>query len=117
MHTVALYTPPSTPPMPQLGLAGSGGSTFQLLESKFRQNAQVEAADLHDGRVPDQADILFVAAPENLDDTQLFAVDQFLMKGGTVIVATSPLKVSLQGNLTATPLRSGLEKMARLSRA
>ena len=110
LHTVALYTPPSTPPMPQLGLAGSGGSTFQLLESKFRQNAQVEAADLHDGRVPDQADILFVAAPENLDDTQLFAVDQFLMKGGTVIVATSPLKVSLQGNLTATPLRSGLEK-------
>ncbi|HXW21482.1 MAG TPA: Gldg family protein, partial [Rhodomicrobium sp.] len=110
LRTVALYTPPTTPPMPQLGIAGSGGPTFQLLEGKLRQNAQVKAADLHDGRVPEEADILFVAAPEKIDETQLFAIDQFLMKGGTVIVAASPFKVLLQGNLTATPSRSGLEK-------
>ena len=110
LRTVALYTPPSTPPMPQLGVAGSGGPSFQLLENKLRQNAQVKAADLHGGRVPEEADILFVAAPDRIDDTQLFAIDQFLMKGGTVIVAASPLKVSLQGNLTASPSRSGLEK-------
>ncbi len=110
LRTVALYTPPPTPRMPQLGLAGSGGPAFRLLESKLRQNAQVKAAGLHDGRVPEDADILFVAAPEKLDDTQVFAVDQFLMKGGTVIVAASPFKVSLQGSLTALPSRSGLEK-------
>jgi gliding motility-associated transport system permease protein/gliding motility-associatede transport system auxiliary component len=110
LRTVALYTPPSTRPMPQLGVAGSSGPSFQLLENKLRQNAQVKAADLHGGRVPEEADILFVAAPEKIDNTQLFAIDQFLMKGGTVIVAASPFKVSLQGNLTAAPSRSGLEK-------
>ena len=110
LRTVALYTPPSAPPMPQLGVTGSGGPSFQLLENKLRQNAQVKAADLRGGRVPEEADILFVAAPDRIDDTQLFAIDQFLMKGGTVIVAASPLKVSLQGNLTASPSRSGLEK-------
>jgi ABC-2 type transport system permease protein len=110
LRTVALYTPPSTPPMPQLGMPGSGGPSFQLLENKLRQNAQVKAADLRGGRVPEEADILFVAAPEKIDDTQLFAIDQFLMKGATVIVAASPMKVSLQGNLTANPSRSGLEK-------
>lgn len=110
LRTVALYTPPSTPPMPQLGMPGSGGPSFQLLESKLKQNAQVKTADLHDGHVPEDADILFVAAPDKLDDKQLFAVDQFLMKGGTVIVAASPFNVSLQGGLTATPSRSGLEK-------
>jgi ABC-2 type transport system permease protein len=109
LRTVALYTPPSTPPMPQLGIEGSGGPAFQLLEGKLRQNAQVEPANLIDGRVPEQADILFLASPEKLDETQLFAVDQFLMKGGTVIVVASPLKVSLQGNLNATPSPSGLE--------
>jgi ABC-2 type transport system permease protein len=109
LRTVALYTPPSTPPMPQFGFEGSGGPAFQLLESKLRQNAQVLPADLRDGRVPEQADILFVAAPEKLDNTQLFAIDQFLMKGGTVVVAASPIKVSLQGNLKATKVPSGLE--------
>ncbi len=110
LRTVALYTPPSTPPMPQLGMPGSGGPTFQALEGKLKQNAQVKAADLRGGRVPEDADILFVAAPEKLDETQSFAIDQFLMKGGTVIVASSPLKVSLQGNLSASPSPSGLEK-------
>jgi ABC-2 type transport system permease protein len=108
LRTVALYTPPSTPPMPQLGIEG-GGPNFQLLESKLKQNAQVEAADLRGGHVPEQTDVLFVAAPENLDKTQLFAIDQFLMKGGTVVMATSPYKVSLQGNLAAAKSPSGLE--------
>ncbi len=108
-HTIALYTPPSTPPMPQLGLEGSGGPAFQLLESKLKQNAQVQPVDLHDGRVPEQADILLMAAPEALDKTQLFAVDQFLMKGGTVVIASSSYKVSLQGNLNVAKSPSGLE--------
>ena len=109
LRTVALNTPPSAPPMPQFGIAGSGGPTFQLLESKLKQNAQVVAADLHDGRVPEQADILFVAAPEKIDDKQLFAIDQFLMRGGMVIVTASPTKVSLQGNLNAANAPTGLD--------
>ncbi|HZV20737.1 MAG TPA: Gldg family protein, partial [Hyphomicrobiales bacterium] len=109
LRTVALYTPPSTPPMPQFGFAGSGGPAFQLLESKLRQNAQVLPVDLHDGSVPEQADILFVASPEKLDNTQAFAIDQFLMKGGTVVIAASPMKVSLQGSLNATKVMTGLE--------
>ncbi len=109
LRTVALYTPPSTPPMPQLGMRGSGGATFQALEAKLRENAVVEAADLKDGRVPEQADVLFVAAPEKLDKTQVFAIDQFLMKGGTVIIATSPYKTSLASGLRATKMPSGLK--------
>ncbi len=109
LRNVALYTPPSTPPMPQFGIQGGGGPAFQLLESKLKQNAQVVAADLHDGRAPEQADILFVASPEKIDDKQLFAIDQFLMKGGTVIIAASPAKVSLQGDLSAVNTPTGLE--------
>ncbi len=109
LRNVALYTPPSTPPMPQFGMPGGGGPAFQLLESKLKQNSQVAAADLRDGRAPEQADILFVASPEKIDDKQLFAIDQFLMKGGTVIVAASPAKISLQGDLSAVNTPTGLE--------
>jgi ABC-2 type transport system permease protein len=109
LRTVALYTPPVTPPMPQFGIEGGGGPSFQTLEAKLKENASVERANLNNGRVPEQADILFVAAPNKLDNTQLFAIDQFLMKGGTVVLAASPYDVSLQGNLNASKVPTGLE--------
>ena len=109
LRTVALYTPPVTPPMPQFGIEGSGGPAFQLLEAKLKENASVEHANLNTGRVPEQADILFLAAPSKLGSTELFAVDQFLMKGGTVVVAASPYEVSLTGNLSASKVSTGLE--------
>ncbi len=109
LRTIALYTPPSTPPMPQLGMPGSGGLNFQLLQRSLQENATVVSADLKDGHVPEQADILFVAAPDKLDQSQLFAVDQFLMKGGTVVLATSPFAPNLRGNISVAAQPSGLK--------
>ncbi len=109
LHSVALYTPPVTPPMPQFGIEGSGGPTFQTLEAKLKESAAVEKANLNSGRVQEDADILFLASPSKLDNTSLFAVDQFLMKGGTVVIAASPYDVSMQGNLNASKAPSGLE--------
>ena len=110
LRTVAISTPPVTPPMPQLGIEGGGGPAFQLLEAKLKENASVETANLATGRVPEQADILVLAAPSKIDSTQLFAIDQFLMKGGTVVIAASPYEVSLSGNIAATKAPTGLEE-------
>lgn len=66
--------------------------------------------DLSDGSVSGDADILLLAAPKELDEKQVFAVDQFLMQGGTVILASSPFSASLsQRSLSVQPLSSGLE--------
>jgi ABC-2 type transport system permease protein len=110
LRTVAISTPPITPPMPQFGIEGGGGPAFQLLEAKLKENASVEKANLNSGRVPEQADILFLAAPSKIDNTQLFAIDQFLMKGGTVVIASAPYDVSFSGNIAATKAASGLEE-------
>jgi ABC-2 type transport system permease protein len=109
LRTIALYTPPAMPPMPQMGMPGGSGLNFQLLERSLSENATVQPADLKDGRVPEQADILFVAAPDKLDEKQLFGIDQFLMKGGTVVLATSPYAPSLRGNVSVAPQPSGLK--------
>ncbi|MCI5161963.1 MAG: hypothetical protein D3917_08050 [Candidatus Electrothrix sp. AX5] len=50
-----------------------------------------------------------LAAPEELDEKALFAVDQFLMQGGTVILAASPYTVDLQRQLSMTEKKTGLE--------
>lgn len=102
-QTVALVT--------ASGAAGYGaaGSSFNQLRELLGTELTVMPEDLTDGKVSPQADVLVLLAPKELDDKQIFAVDQFLMQGGTVIAATSPYDVNLgQRNLALTPVRSGL---------
>ena len=107
LKTVALYTPPTNPGMPQFGMPDQG-NTFQLLTRFAEQEHRVKLVNLSTGQVDPEADILVVVAPERLQEKQVFAIDQFLMQGGTVILATSPFDVSLQGRISAVDKKSGL---------
>lgn len=104
--TVALVTPKPDYSNPYAG----AGTRYSQLESFLSAELNVVQEDLSDGMVSGEADILLLAAPKNLDDKQLFAVDQFLMKGGTVIAATSPYSADLSNrNLSVLKQSSGLE--------
>ncbi|HSC66119.1 MAG TPA: Gldg family protein [Cellvibrio sp.] len=88
----------------------TSASQFNQLEEFLGSELNVVREDLADGFVSGEADVLFLAAPSNLNEKQLFAVDQFLMQGGTVIAATSPYAASLSHrNLSLRKLDSGLE--------
>jgi ABC-2 type transport system permease protein len=85
------------------------GTQFGQLEQFLGAELNVVREDLRDGSVSGEADVLFLAAPKSLDEKQLFAVDQFLMQGGTVIAATSPYAASLsQRSLSLQKQESGL---------
>lgn len=85
------------------------GTQFGQLEQFLGAELNVVREDLRDGSVSGEADVLFLAAPKDLDEKQLFAVDQFLMQGGTVIAATSPYAASLsQRSLSLQKQESGL---------
>lgn len=85
------------------------GTQFSQLEQFLSAELKVVREDLRDGSVSGEADVLFLAAPKDLDEKQLFAVDQFLMQGGTVIAATSPYAASLsQRNLSLQKQDSGM---------
>ncbi|MEZ4463501.1 MAG: Gldg family protein [bacterium] len=60
----------------------------------------VRRVKLDDGAVPADIDVLLVAKPGNLTDKQQFAIDQYLMRGGSVIV--------LAGAYTISPERTGI---------
>ena len=106
---IALSVPQSTPPMPQYGIPGGGGPQFTALRELLSQEHTVIDADLGKGQISSEADILILAAPEELSDKKLFAVDQFLMQGGTVILSTSPYAIDMQRQLSMTAKKTGLE--------
>ncbi|MCL2457379.1 MAG: Gldg family protein [Desulfobulbus sp.] len=107
LRTVALYTPQANPDMAQFGMP-SQGNTFQFLHNFIAEEHRVKPVDLSAGQVDPEADILVVVAPERLQEKQVFAIDQFLMQGGTVVLATAPFDVSLQGRISAEEKKSGL---------
>ena len=118
LRTVALYTPPpdpQTPPNPQLGPQGApqGGLSFTFLRDVLQREHTVQPVDLSSGQLPAEADLLLLVAPKDLDEKQLFAVDQFLMQGGTVVVSTSPFAVDMRRNLATEMQTSGVEEWLR----
>ncbi len=108
LKTVALVAPEA--PAPMMGMPPPSGNQFQQLRDFLQNDFNVVSTDLSAGLVPEQADLLMVLDPEELDEKALFAVDQFLMKGGTVALATGPFAASLsQQSLVASQRTSGLE--------
>ncbi|MGI6657352.1 MAG: Gldg family protein [Desulfobulbus sp.] len=105
LKSVALVTP--EPAMTGFGM--DAGLGFQLLRRFLEQEYRVIPESLHSGQVDPEADVLVVAAPAELSELQRFAVDQFLMRGSTVVLAASPYAIGLQGGLRAVPHRTGLE--------
>ena len=56
-------------------------------------------------------DVLMVVDPSNLGDRELFAIDQFLMRGGTVMLATSPFETRFRNEtILASNKSSGLSE-------
>lgn len=105
-RTVALVLPTPAPSMP--GMPPQGHS-FRTIQQGISRDHSIDMEDLSDGNVDASADLLVVVAPEGLDEQSRFALDQYLMRGGTVIVATSPWSINTQGaSLALRRIRSGL---------
>ena len=100
LKTVALFEPP-TGPTP-VG--------YQYLGNALMENNRVTNTDLRSGRVPEDVDLLMVVAPYQLDERQVFAIDQFLMQGGTVFLSTSTRNIHVETNLEVRAHQSGLQE-------
>lgn len=89
-------------------------SSFDTIQRQLGQEYTVRRIDLASGQVPTDVDVLVVVQPQNLDDLSLFAIDQFLMRGGAVILAISPYQLvydAFQNGLALRPVVSGLEAL------
>lgn len=105
--TVTVFAPNSNPSMARFR-RHSGPQFTQLLKA-LRKQAVVKTSDLKSGQVTAGTQLLLVLAPNNISDKQLYAIDQFLMTGGRVVVAASPYQVSTgRSGLTIHQHKTGL---------
>ncbi len=110
LRTIALATPAAEPLAMGMDM-GMGQSDYRFLEEKLQENARVIKADLETGQVPPDTDLLLVVGPRNLSEKAVFAIDQYLMQGGSLVLATNGYDIQLgQGAIGATTAPSGLEE-------
>ena len=94
----------------QMAVYNLGSHSFNGLESTITRNHNIILENLADGEVSPEADILAVVAPRELSKLSVYAIDQFLMRGGTVIIASSDFSVEPDGGkLALRSWNSGLK--------
>ena len=76
----------------------------------------MKTVSLSDGTVPNDVDTLLVLSPQGMDAKQRFAIDQFLMRGGSVVVAGGDYALTQQpysGTLALRKVQGGLADMLK----
>jgi len=114
LQVVGLWTPPAEPTQDMFGQMQQPISSWGALRESLQQEYEVRTMDLSTGQVPADVDVLLLVAPQGMTDKERFAVDQYLMRGGSVILAAGNYGVTvdqLAGGLGLKPLEEGLREM------
>jgi len=114
LQVVGLWTPPAQPTQDMFGQTQQPLASWQQVEETLGREYEVRPVDLSTGQVEADVDVLVVIAPKNMTDQERFAVDQYLMRGGSVVAAAgnySLIPDPMTGGLGLEPVQNGLQDM------
>jgi len=113
-RVVGLWSPPSGPSLPMFeGMPPRHmppPQTFRALREALSGNYEVRDV-LLDVPVPDDIETLVLAGPANLDAKAAEHVDQFVMRGGALVVLAGRYRLAPMGGLAVEKVTTGLEKL------
>ena len=92
IKTVGIIGPKDDPKLAQIGLTVP---QFNQLSSFLGTDLNIRNEDITDGSVSGEIDTLLITAPNGMGPKEVFAIDQFLMKGGSIIAMSSPYTMTL----------------------
>ncbi len=113
LKVIGLWTPPAGS-FDQFGQPIPSLQQYSILEDSLRDSYEVRRLDLGDGRVPADIDVLILVAPHGLSDLQRYAIDQYVMRGGSLIVAAGHYRLGIDpmlGALTVEANENGIEQL------
>jgi ABC-2 type transport system permease protein len=114
LQIVGVWTPPDAPQVNQFGQQSPTLQRFSRVTEALRKNYEVRTVDLNTGLIPAEINALVVIAPSNLSEEARFAIDQFLMRGGSVFLAAGNYQIGVDqftGGLTLQPVTGGLSDL------
>jgi ABC-2 type transport system permease protein len=111
-RVVGLWSPQAPPPM----MLGEGmppqrmppPQSFKTLSTSLQGNYEVRDVTL-DTPIPDDVEVLVLGGPANLDAKSARTVDQFVMRGGALVVLAGRYRLALMGGLGIEKVTTGLE--------
>ncbi|MDZ4669434.1 MAG: Gldg family protein [Phototrophicales bacterium] len=107
VQVVGIWLPPDVPQQDMFGQQMQSLSQYNFLPQFLSESYEVLPVDLSTGQSPTGIDILIVVAPQNMSTYELYAIDQFLMRGGSVMVLASNYRLS-QNPTDGTPFMESL---------
>ena len=97
-------------------LRGGSAQPMAIVE-QLRQLYKVETVPPASDKIPSDVDVLMLVHPQNLSDQTLFAIDQFVLKGGKALVFVDPYSELQAGTQPPRTNSGGLpEDSSSLSR-
>ncbi|MDE2950595.1 MAG: Gldg family protein [Chloroflexota bacterium] len=115
LKVVGLWTPPGQG-IDQFGRQMPNLQQYAILEDSLRESYELRRLPLDDGKIPGDLDVLILIAPHSMTDTQRYAIDQYIMRGGSVIAAAGHYRLGIdpvQGTLMLDVNENGIAEMLR----
>lgn len=91
---------PPPPPQPE----------FRQVQQFLAQDYEVRDVSLDGNGVPSSVDVLVVLKPKNLSEREVYNLDQYLMRGGRLVLCVGNYEAKISPNgLRVDPITSGLD--------
>jgi ABC-type uncharacterized transport system involved in gliding motility auxiliary subunit len=93
---------PSNPMMQQ------GGSPKWTVVSEIERQYDVQTVDMTATNIPAEIDTLIVIHPADISADTLYALDQFVLRGGRLLAFTDPMSVTAAANYNPQMMQMGM---------
>jgi len=111
LQVVGVWTPPTTPQTDPFGQQVPVIQEYQQLVTVLQDNYEVRGVDLISGTISPDIDVLLLVDPQNFTEVEYFAIDQYLMRGGSALVLAANYQIGLSpfsGQLELQPVQNNL---------
>jgi ABC-type uncharacterized transport system involved in gliding motility auxiliary subunit len=110
-------------PVNRAGNPYAGGGSKWAVMSEIARQYEVENVALTAAAIPAEIDTLMVIHPAEISEQTLYALDQFVLRGGRLLAFMDPMSLAAQESVTpqlqqmGVPQPSGTSDLNRLTRA
>ncbi len=100
-----MFMVPGNPPQPQVGF----DQNFPSLKAQMEKVYNLSYPDINSSDIADDIDMAIVAAPGRLSEAEIYRLDQFFMKGKSLLFMSPGVEVNLGAGLQGQATYNGYE--------